>query len=89
MEIEYDPSKNRQNRETHGLDFEDVPHLLWDDALVIEDTRQDYGEKRYRAFVRDKEQTAFSVAFTIRGSSLRIISFRRAHEKERKRYEER
>ena len=86
MEIEFDPAKNQRNQESHGLNFEDVPDLNWSDAVIIEDTRKDYGETRYRAFLRDEDNTPYSVAFTQRGGAFRIISFRRAHEKERKYY---
>lgn len=89
MKIEFDHAKNQQNMRTHGFAFEAVPDLDWDNAMVIEDTRKDYGEKRYRAFVRNVDDTPYSIAFTVRDDVVRIISFRRAHEKERKHYEQR
>lgn len=42
-------------------------------------------EVRYRAFGRI-EGEGYCLAFTLRGTVLRPISFRRAHEKEMKRY---
>lgn len=89
MKVEFDPAKNEQNQKDHnGLRFEDAHLLNWNDALVIEDGRKDYGETRYRAFVYGADKNPCSAAFTIRGESIRIISFRRARKKERKLYDE-
>jgi uncharacterized protein len=43
-------------------------------------------ETRFRAFGRI-EGKGHAVAFTMRGDEMRLISFRRAHEKEMRRYE--
>lgn len=89
MEIEFDPDKNSINQTVHGLRFDDVHQLDWDNALVVEDDRQDYGETRYRAFVYGQDDKPYSVAFTLRGNRVRVISFRRAREQERRRYDAR
>lgn len=86
MEIEFDESKNAKNIEQHGLSFEQVKSLDWENALVVEDNRKDYGEVRFRAFIQDFNENYYSVAFTIRGENSRIISFRKARQKERKYY---
>jgi uncharacterized DUF497 family protein len=52
---------------------------------VIEDTRLDYGELRYRAF-GFSEGAAYCLVFAVRGDALRAISLRRAHSREMKRY---
>ena len=88
IEIEFDPEKNTRNQAEHGLRFEKVQHLDWDNALVIEDDRQDYGETRYRAFVYGKDDKPYGVAFTLRDNIVRVISFRRAREKERRLYDD-
>ena len=87
LEIEFDPDKDKSNMAEHGLRFESVQHLDWDNALVVEDDRQDYGEIRYRAFVYGEDNKPYGVAFTLRGDLVRVISFRRAHEKERRLYD--
>lgn len=89
MKIEFDPAKNTKNIEDHGLDFNDVFSLDWDNATVREDSRKDYGETRYRAFVYGQDNKPYSVAFTLRDGVVRVISFRRAREKERRLYEQR
>lgn len=54
--------------------------------LVLVDDRFDYGEVRYRPFGRI-DCKGFSIAFTETATGIRLISFRRAHEKEMRRYE--
>jgi len=49
-------------------------------------TAADYGETRFAALGYCNDLVC-SVIYTISGKARRIISLRRAHEKERKRYE--
>ena len=56
------------------------------DRLVEHDDRFDYGEPRYRS-VGQVEGRVFVVVYTPRGGRLRIISARKANERERRRYE--
>jgi uncharacterized DUF497 family protein len=85
MRIEFDAAKEATNIKKHGLSFIDIPFLDWANAIIIEDSRKDYGEKRMAAFLYGNG-IPYNVIYTERGSVRRIISFRRAHEKERKRY---
>jgi hypothetical protein len=48
MAITFDPAKNARNIAERGLSFERVADLDWETAVVIEDTRRDYGEPRPR-----------------------------------------
>ncbi|MSP02426.1 MAG: BrnT family toxin [Acetobacteraceae bacterium] len=68
-----------------GLPFDDVATLDWKSAIVRQDTRKDYGEDRYRALAEGLDGNPFVVMFTMRGATTWIVSFRRAHEKERHR----
>jgi len=85
MKIEFDPEKDAANIAKHGMSLVDAGMLDLPEAAVIVDERSDYGEVRYRAFGRI-EGEGYCLAFTLRGTVLRPISFRRAHEKEMKRY---
>ena len=85
MDFDWDERKRASNLEKHGLDFADVAFLAWEMARVLIDDRQDYGEVRYRAMGLFKGRLHF-VAFTLRGDKIRLISFRKANEKEVKRY---
>ncbi|MGW8134163.1 BrnT family toxin [Sphingomonas zeae] len=85
MEIEFDPSKDQANVDKHGLSLADAVEFDLTAAVVVSDDRYDYGEVRYRAFGR-VEGEARCLVFAVRGSVVRIISYRRAHEKEMRRY---
>ena len=85
MTFEFDPEKNAINKDKHYLDFEDFEGFD-SNPIVISDERADYGERRFRAFGRING-IAHMIALVSREGSLRLLSFRRAHEKEIKRYE--
>jgi uncharacterized DUF497 family protein len=81
MAITFDPEKNAKNIAERGLSFERVAELDWDTALIVEDTRRDYGEPRLRVIARLGGRLHAAVV-TPRGEDLRVISFRRASRKE-------
>lgn len=85
MEFSWDEQKRLKNLAKHGLDFADVPWMDWENATILEDDRTDYGERRYLAFAAWNARLHL-VAFTLRGESIRVISFRRASRKEVRRY---
>jgi hypothetical protein len=83
MDIEFDPAKSEECREMRGFGFEIAERLVA--VLVAEDTRRDYGERRFRAFgTIDGEK--YCLAFTPRNGRARVISLRRMHDKEARRY---
>ncbi|WP_420440032.1 BrnT family toxin [Candidatus Palauibacter sp.] len=47
---EWDEQKSEENRRKHGLSFGDAPKVFVGSCLSLEDTRFDYGEKRYLTF---------------------------------------
>lgn len=88
MRYEWDESKRRSNLEKHGEDFADVARLDWSRAYVEPDTRRNYGEPRYVAFVpRDDDDRLMCLVFTPRDRRMRIISYRKANSRERRSYE--
>ncbi|MFE8073529.1 BrnT family toxin [Marinobacteraceae bacterium S3BR75-40.1] len=94
MEFEWDEAKRQKTLFERGIDFIDAA-LIWDDPLrqVREDTRRDYGEKRYQTIGRGPLGILF-VVYTIRVYSEgkhvnRIISVRRAKKKDIEQYESR
>jgi uncharacterized protein len=50
MEISFDPAKSERNMADRGLPFTLVENMEWSDAVIKEDVREDYGERRYLAF---------------------------------------
>lgn len=85
MRIEFDPAKDAANIAKHGVSLTEAASLDLTSAAVVADDRRDYGEPRYRAFNRIDGQ-GFCLVFTNRGDVVRVISFRRAHEGEMRRY---
>jgi uncharacterized DUF497 family protein len=45
----FDPARNEKNKAERGLSFAVAAELDWGAALIVEDTRHDYGELRLRA----------------------------------------
>ena len=85
MQITFDPSKNRQNLEKHGVSLADAVALEWDTLIAMPDRRKDYGEQRFIGFVL-KEDRLFCIVFTDRGDKRRLISLRKANAREVERY---
>jgi uncharacterized DUF497 family protein len=87
MKITFDPAKDAINKERHeGTSLAEAVRMDWDGMLVVPDTRKAYGEDRYRgiALLGDR---LYSVVFTPRDETMRIISLRRASNKEIDAYE--
>lgn len=87
MDYEWDEKKRQSNLEKHGENFADVVWLDWGRAHIEPDTRQDYGEARYTALVPRDDDRLMCLVFTPRGRRMRIISYRKANSREKKKYE--
>jgi uncharacterized DUF497 family protein len=86
MDISYDPAKSRRNIAERGISFDQVIEFDWSQALIIEDTRMDYGERRFQA-LGPMEGRLHMVVFTPREDKVHVISLRRANVREERRYE--
>jgi uncharacterized protein len=86
MSFIFDPLKDQANQEKHGLSLADFqgfdPEM---EPLTVVDTRIEYGETRYQTLGRINGK-GYMVVTAESDEGLRIISFRRAHEKEMRRY---
>lgn len=85
MQIEFDPDKDAANIAKHGLSLADYEGFDTAPTIVI-DTRVDYGESRFVALGRIGG-VPHAIVYTRRGDLMRLIGFRRAHEKELRRHE--
>ena len=85
MRIEFDPAKDVTNRAKHGVSLALASELNWEAALVWIDNRFEYGELRVIALAPKTEILNY-VAFVERGEERRIISLRRANQREVKHY---
>ena len=59
-----------------------------DRTVVFEDIRKDYGERRFCAIGKTEAEVLAVVVYTLRKSATRIISFRKANEKEQRMFYE-
>ena len=78
---EWDETKYATNLRKHQIGFELIYQFDWSKAAYDIDDRYDYGEERQLAFGRI-EGRGYAVVFVGRDNRARIISMRRAHDKE-------
>jgi uncharacterized DUF497 family protein len=85
VQITCDPAKNAANIERRDLPFNLIADLDRATAVIVEDTRRDYGEPRYRVFgcIGDR---LYAAVFTPRNDALHVISLRKANSREVKRH---
>ncbi|MDZ4393740.1 BrnT family toxin [Cypionkella sp.] len=81
MQIEYDPAKRDATLLQRGLDMADAVEIFESEILTVEDDRIDYGEPRFLTVGYLRGRMMF-VAWTPRGSTRRVISMRKANERE-------
>jgi uncharacterized DUF497 family protein len=87
VKIEYDFAKNEKNIFERWLSFELANKFDFNSALISEDTRYDYGESRFSS-LGYVDNRLFVIVFTPRQDSIRIISLRKANQREIKYYVE-
>ena len=95
MEFEWDEIKREENLnrdeggKPRGIDFVDVIPLFSDErSICVEDTRKDYGERRFNLYGYAMDNNLYKVTFTRRSHRIRIISARRTNKRERRHYEQ-
>ena len=87
MHIEFDPEKNEANIRNRGLSFESVSDFDFETAVIWRDGRKTYTEVRFSALGL-LDGRLHSVIFTEVSKGIRVISFRKANQREVKRYEQ-
>jgi uncharacterized protein len=83
---QWDEAKRASNLRKHQVDFALIEKFDWDSALTREDTRQDYHEARYVS-VGLIDARLYVAVWTARGNACRLISLRKANDREVKFYE--
>ena len=87
MNFEWDDAKSNSCFMRRGFDFAYAVHAFFDpNRIVAQDRRRNYGEDRYRLLGMIAGR-AYVVVYTVRGSTIRIISARKANVKEVADYE--
>ena len=81
MEFTWSETKRAVNLKAHGLDFVDAPHVFEGLTFTFEDDRYSYGEQR---FVTLGLLAGFpvSIVHTESDHEIRVISFRKATNRE-------
>lgn len=85
-EIEYDEAKRLKTLEERGLDFARANEVFMSRELTFLDDRVDYGELRFNTFGH-LDGRLVALVWTPRNENRRIISMRRANEREQERYQ--
>jgi len=86
--FEWDEGKARTNLRKHGADFADATAVFEDEwAVTVKDVITAVDERRYLTIGSDALRRILVVAYTWRGSRIRIVSARRASPAERRQYQ--
>ncbi|GAA0599156.1 BrnT family toxin [Caenispirillum bisanense] len=86
MQIDFDPDKDAANQEKHGVSLSFGAEVLSDaNRLDILDVRFDYAEERFVTYGM-VDGRVWVCVFTLRGEVHRIISVRKANDRETRRY---
>ena len=87
MEFEWDEAKSEACFMERGFDFAYAIRAFLDpDRVVRADTRWNYGEDRYQ-LLGSIEGRVFFLVYTLRAETIRIISARKANQREVEDYE--
>jgi uncharacterized protein len=86
MELEWDEAKRQDTLRERGFDFADVARFDPASVVTVSDERYDYGEKRFSS-TGFLDNVLCRFCWTPRNGKLRIISMRKANDRERKIYQ--
>ena len=86
MEFEWDEEKAELNERKHGVPFRFATRVFLDENRIEwADSRRPHGEPRWIT-IGLIDGTEITVAYTVRGSTIRLISARKAERHEREDY---
>jgi uncharacterized protein len=85
MNYEFDTAKDGINTAKHGLSLAEVESFDWETALILEDMRTQYAERRFTASGYIGERL-YVMVFCLRADVVRVISLRKANKREEKNY---
>ena len=87
--FEWDPKKAKKNLEIHGISFDEASTVFRDTlSLAIYDPLHSDEEDRFVLIGNSHNNRLLVVVHTERFNRIRVISARKATQKERKQYEE-
>ena len=85
MLIQFDPAKRGATLEARGLDMARAGEVFAGATLTVEDDRRDYGEDRFIT-IGFLDGVMVVLVWTLREGAYRIISMRKANEREQTLY---
>jgi len=85
MHFEFNPTKSKNNKNTHGIDFIEA-QALWNDPDLLEIPAKTTDKQRFLV-IGKIEAKHWSGVITYRSENIRIISVRRARDEEIELYE--
>lgn len=85
MDIEFDPDKRDKTMAERGIDFACAAEVFAGRHFTAEDLREDYAEPRFITVGKLDDRMVVMV-WTPRGEARRIISMRKANEREQDRF---
>lgn len=85
MNIQFDSAKDTTNLSKHGVSLALATEIEWETLWAKPDTRKDYGENRMIGYALIGTRL-YNVVFTDRDDERRIISLRKANQREVKSY---
>ncbi|WP_333992780.1 BrnT family toxin [Burkholderia orbicola] len=83
----FDEAKDLSNRLKHGISLRMAEFAEWEAARTWPDTRRDYGDARWICLVPIGARL-YTAIVVPRGRALRVVSLRKANNREMSRYEE-
>ena len=88
MKITFDPAKCQAAIDERGLHFADAARMFSGPAISVEDTRRDYGERRWQTigFLAGR---MVMVVWTKRDDARHVMSVRKCNAREKKIYQKR
>lgn len=85
MQIEFDWEKRGTTLKVRGLDMARAAEVFTGPTMTVEDDRRNYGEMR-NITIGYLEASMVVLVWTPRNRKLRVISMRKANERERRLY---
>ncbi|MEO7634593.1 MAG: BrnT family toxin [Sphingomicrobium sp.] len=87
--VEWDDSKDDENVRKHHIPLRYAELIFEGPFVEEEDDRRDYGETRFKAVgpIADFKHRIFVAVYTWRDTNRRIISLRKANEREIRKYQ--
>ncbi|MBK6902854.1 MAG: BrnT family toxin [Saprospirales bacterium] len=86
MKHSWDSNKSASNKEKHGIDFDQAKEVFSDNKAIVDKGKTVNGEERWIAIGKTLKLFIIAVVFTIRDTTIRIISARQARKNEIKKY---